>query len=66
MAIIIQDGQLVDPKKVPEGTRYDPERGPSFGFAHLEGEEVQVGINTGDRVEVRDEKWTVVSRERER
>jgi len=66
MAIIIRDGQSVDPKKAPEGTRWDPERGPAFGFAHQEGEDIQVGIGTGDRVEVRGGKWTVVGRERER
>lgn len=67
MAKIFQDGKETDPQKLPEGTRWEPGRGPGYGWVNKESEpdNVFTGLSEGDIVEVRDGRWTLVSRERE-
>lgn len=68
MAKIFQDGEIADPSKLPEGTRYDPARGPVFGWVNQEGkpENEFIGTSEDDPIEVRDGKWALVSGEREK
>ena len=66
MAVFFRKGEgEIDPSKLPEGTRVDWSQEVGYGWVHEAGNEFR-GFSEGDKIEVRDERWTFVSGERER